>query len=79
MPISRSKPPATYVPYSYMTLRGGTVGTSIRVIDSNGNTLELSTSETIQYEILQELRAIRIMLSSITNSHITDEDITNME
>ena len=75
MPISRSKPPATYVPYSYMTLRGGTVGTSIRIIDANGNTMDISGTDGLLLMMLKELTAMRVMLNKMSDTEISGEEM----
>jgi len=77
MPISRSKPPATYVPYNYLTARGGTVASSIKLTDASGNAVDLSATDTILYMQYQELKAIRMMMTHITGSKITDKDVIN--
>jgi hypothetical protein len=50
----------------------------VHITDSDGQVLSLTNSESIQFMILQELRAIRLMLTDITDSHIDDQDINDL-
>jgi hypothetical protein len=79
MPISRSKPPSTYVPYSYLGARGSTVASSIKLTDSNGNPIELSNTELLLAELISEVRALRIAVCTALDINIEPEDIVNKE
>jgi hypothetical protein len=78
MPISRSKPPSTYVPYNYLTLRGGTVGTSIKLTDGAGNPVDLTSTEQLLLSILNELTIIRLILSESSEISISNDEINTI-
>jgi len=78
MAANRSVQPM-YTPYRYLELRGGHVVSGLNVTDSAGNVVDFAEVESIQIRILQELIAIRIMLTHMSDSKMTDSDISSLE
>lgn len=69
---------STYTPYNYLSLRGGHVVSSIKLSDEQGNVIDIDETEAMLFMIMKELKAIRIILSDMNKSSITDEDVMKL-